>query len=33
MPPEIWHIGDPKALANERKRKLEQAKQERQLEN
>ena len=33
MPPEIWHLGDPKALADERKQKLERAKQERQLEN
>jgi putative transposase len=33
MPPEIWHFGDPLVLANERKRKIEQAKQERQLEN
>lgn len=33
MPPEIWHFGDPKILANERKQKLKQAKKERQLEN
>ena len=33
MPPEIWHYGDPKVLANERKQKVKKAKQERQLEN
>lgn len=33
MPPEVWHFGDPKTLANQRKKKLQQAKQERQLEN
>lgn len=33
MPPEIWHYGDPGLLANKRKQKLKQAKEERQLEN
>lgn len=33
MPPEVWHLGDPKALANERKSKIKQAKKERHLEN
>lgn len=33
MPPEVWHFGDPMALANERKLKVEQAKQERHFEN
>lgn len=33
MPPEVWHFGDPKALANERKLKVQQAKKERHLEN
>lgn len=33
MPPEIWHNGDPQALSDERKNKLEKAKKERQLEN
>jgi len=33
MPPEIWHFGDPKALANERRLKVQQAKKERHLEN
>jgi len=33
MPPEVWHFGDPGKLARERKEKLQQAKQERHLEN
>lgn len=33
MPPAIWHWDDPNVLANERKRKIEQAKKERQSEN
>jgi len=32
-PPEIWHFGDPKVLANERKQKIEQSKKGRHLEN
>jgi transposase InsO family protein len=33
MPPEVWHYGDPKALAKARKLKVQQAKKERHLEN
>jgi len=33
MPPAVWHYGNPKALADERKRKLQQAREERKSEN
>lgn len=33
MPPVIWHYGDPKALFDERKRKLDEARKERRLMN
>ncbi len=33
MPPAVWHNGDPKALYNERKRKIEEARKERRLMN
>ena len=33
MPPAVWHYGDPKTLYNERKRKLEDARNERRLTN
>jgi transposase InsO family protein len=33
MPPVVWHYGNPEALAYERKRKLQQAREERKLEN
>lgn len=33
MPPAIWHFSNPNILANQRNKKLQQAKQERQLEN
>ena len=33
MPPAVWHYGTPKALADERKRKLQQAREERKSEN
>jgi putative transposase len=33
MPPEVWHFSNPKALAKERKLKVERAKRERHLEN
>jgi putative transposase len=33
MPPQVWHLGDPQALAKERNMKLEQAKNERYYEN
>ena len=33
MPPEIWHYGNPKALADERNRKLQQAQNERMFIN
>ena len=33
MPPTVWHYGDPKTLADKRKEKLKQAREERKLEN
>jgi transposase InsO family protein len=33
MPPAIWHYGNPKELADERKNKLQQAREERKTEN
>jgi len=33
MPPAIWHYGNPKELADERKSKLQQAREERKTEN
>jgi len=33
MPTAVWHYGDPIALYNERKRKLEDARNERRLTN
>ncbi|MGD9489850.1 MAG: integrase core domain-containing protein [Calditrichaceae bacterium] len=33
MPPKVWHFGDPGVKADERRQKLEQAKQERHIEN
>ena len=33
MPPAIWHYGNPNILANERKQKLQKAKQEREYKN